>query len=169
MPHSPSLTPAALPQPSAEPEDTLAVSRARAESGDLQAAIQVAKEAVWLDPENAVANFNLGLLMADAGSLEASIHQLRKAISLSPFTTRFYLDLSKVQETENDTKGAIETIHRAMQAAPSNSALAAALKRQGLKQAAPPRFAANRAGIASSLLSALLPIRQTGTSLSQPT
>ncbi len=101
----------------------------RAKRGDIQAGIQVARKAVWLDPTNAVANFNLGLLLADTGNLEASIYQLRKAISLAPFRTNFYLDLSRMQEKANDRAGAIETINKAMQIDPADPALNAVLKR----------------------------------------
>ena len=101
----------------------------RAKHGDIQAGIQLAKKAIWLDPTNAIANFNLGLLLADGGSLEGSIHQLRKAISLAPFRTAFYLDLARVQEKANDRTSAIETIHKARQIDPSDPAPAAALRR----------------------------------------
>jgi tetratricopeptide (TPR) repeat protein len=101
----------------------------RARRGDMQAGIQLAKKAIWLDATNAVANFNSGLLLADTGNLEASIYQLRKAISLAPFRTNFYLDLSRVQEKANDRTGAIETIHKAMQIDPADPALGVILKR----------------------------------------
>jgi tetratricopeptide (TPR) repeat protein len=94
----------------------------RTKRGDIQAGVQ-------LDPTNAVANFNMGLLLADSGNLEASTYQLRKAISLAPFRTNFYLDLSRVQEKANDRTGAIETIHKAIQIDPGDPAPAAALKR----------------------------------------
>jgi tetratricopeptide (TPR) repeat protein len=101
----------------------------RAKRGDIQAGVQLAKKAIWLDPTNAVANFNMGLLLADTRNLEASTYQLRKAISLAPFRTNFYLDLSRVQEKANDRTGAIETIHKAIQIDPGDPAPAAALKR----------------------------------------
>ena len=111
----------------------------RAKRGDIQAGIQLAKKAIWLDPTNAVANFNMGLLLADTGNLEASIYQLRKAISLAPFRTNFYLDLSRVQEKANDRTGAIETIHKAMQIDPADPALAAVLKRLEAGDSSMPR------------------------------
>ncbi len=100
-----------------------------AKRGEIKAGVEAAKKAIWLDPTNAVANFNLGLLLADTGNLEASIYQLRKAISLAPFRTNFYLDLSRMQEKANDRTGAIETIHKAMQIDPADSALGVVLKR----------------------------------------
>jgi tetratricopeptide (TPR) repeat protein len=100
-----------------------------AKRGEIKEGIEAAKKAIWLDPTNAVANFNLGLLLADTGNLEASIYQLRKAISLAPFRANFYLDLSRMQEKANDRTGAIETTHKAMQIDPADPALGMILKR----------------------------------------
>jgi len=101
----------------------------RAKRGESQPAIEVARKAIWLDPTNAVANFNLGLLLADTGNLEASIYQLRKAISLGPFKTAFYLDLARVQEKANERTGAIETLRKATLMDPADPTSAAALKK----------------------------------------
>jgi len=104
----------------------------RARQGGAQAGLEPAIKAIWLDPTNALANFNLGLLLADAGDLEASMHQLRKAISLAPFKIVFYLDLSRVQQKAGHREGAIDTLHRAVQIDPGDPALAAALKKNEL-------------------------------------
>jgi tetratricopeptide (TPR) repeat protein len=109
----------------------------RAKNGDIQGAIQLAKRAVWLDPANAIANFNLGLILADAGNLEAAIYQIRKAISLAPFKIAFYLSLSRAQEKANDHAGALAAIQRAMQIDPADPALEASLKR--FERNMPPR------------------------------
>lgn len=92
----------------------------RAKTGDLRTAIDLARKAVWLNPANALANFNLGLLLADAGNLEASASQIRKAISLAPFRTVFYLNLARVQERAKDHAEAITTLRRAMQIDPAD-------------------------------------------------
>ncbi len=105
----------------------------RARQGGAQMAIEAAKKAIWLNPANAFANFNLGLLLADAGDLEASIHQLRKAISLAPFEIVFYVDLSRVQQKAGRRATAVETLRRAGQIDPADPALAAALKEMDLK------------------------------------
>ena len=108
----------------------------RAKQGGGKAAIDLARKAIWLNPANALANFNLGLLLADAGDLEASIHQLRKAISLAPFRIVFYLDLSRVQQKAGRHADAVATLRRAMQVDPTNPDLAAALKENGIEDAA---------------------------------
>src|SRR6202012_6190603 len=95
----------------------------RAKQGDMQAAIDLGRQALWLNPANALANFNLGLLLADAGNLPASIHEIRKAISLEPYQTAFYLDLARVQQKAGDPAGARLTLDRAKQIDPSVSGL----------------------------------------------
>jgi tetratricopeptide (TPR) repeat protein len=99
----------------------------RAKQGDMQAAIDLAREALWLNPANALANFNLGLLLADSGNLPASIHEIRKAISLAPYQIAFYLDLTRVQQKAGDQEGAAATLDRAKQIDPSDPGLIARL------------------------------------------
>jgi tetratricopeptide (TPR) repeat protein len=100
----------------------------RAKQGDMQSALDLARKAIWLNPANALANFNLGLLLADAGNSSASIHQLRKAISLAPFRISFYLDLARVQEMAGDPEGAMATLDRAKRIDATNPELSTALK-----------------------------------------
>jgi protein O-GlcNAc transferase len=100
----------------------------RARTGDIPAAIDLARKAVWLDPANALANFNLGLLLADAGNLEASMSEIRKAISLAPFRTVFYVNLARVQERANDRNEAMNTLRRAMQMDPADPDIQICLK-----------------------------------------
>jgi tetratricopeptide (TPR) repeat protein len=107
----------------------------RAKQGDLQAAIDLARKALWLDPANALANFNLGLFLADAGNLSASMHEIRKAISLAPYRLAFYLDLARVQQKAGDQAGAVTTLDRAKEIDPTDPALLAALKKSAVPAA----------------------------------
>ncbi len=100
----------------------------RAKNGEIPAAVQLARTAVWLNPANAVADYNLALLLADEGDLEAAVLQFRKAISLAAFRTVFYVDLSKAQERAGDRNGALKTIRSAIRASPTEAALQARLK-----------------------------------------
>ena len=100
----------------------------QAKKGDLQGAIQLARKALWLDPENAIADYNLGLLLADAGNLQASIFQLRKAISLAPVKSAFYADFARVQEKAGDPHAALVSLRTAVQMDPTNQVLQARLK-----------------------------------------
>ena len=92
----------------------------RAKGGDLPGALQLAKKALWLDPENAIADYNLGLLLADAGSFEAAILQLRKAISLAPLNSSFYLSLAKLEEKAGNASAASAALDRASQLNPGD-------------------------------------------------
>jgi tetratricopeptide (TPR) repeat protein len=104
----------------------------QAKQGDMKAAINTARKAIWLNPANALANFNLGLLLADAGKAQASIYQLREAISLAPFRIVFYLDLARVQQKAGDQTGAATTLCRAMQIDAADPALHAALQNSAI-------------------------------------
>jgi len=99
-----------------------------AKSGDLSGAIQSARKALWLDPENAIADYNLGLLLADSGNLNASIFEIRKAISLAPLRSVFYVDFAKVQEKAGNSHAALESLRRAAQMDPANQDLQAKAK-----------------------------------------
>ena len=91
-----------------------------AKAGDLPGALQVAKKALWLDPENAIADYNFGLLLADAGKFESSILELRKAISLTPLNPSFYVSLAKVEEKARNPRAALEAFERARQLNPGD-------------------------------------------------
>jgi tetratricopeptide (TPR) repeat protein len=69
----------------------------RAKTGDLVGALQLAKKALWLNPENAIADYNFRLLLADAENFEPAVLELRKAISLAPLKSSFYVSLAKVE------------------------------------------------------------------------
>ena len=94
-----------------------------AKAGDLPGAIQIAKKALWLDPENAIADYNLGLLLADAGHFEASILQLRKAVSLAPLKSSFYISMAQVEEKARNPRAAREAFERARRMNPDDSDL----------------------------------------------
>lgn len=99
-----------------------------AKSGNFLAAINSAKQAVSLEPDNAAAHFNLGLLLADSGQLPSAILELRKAISLQPLQSRFYVDMSRMQELTKDREGAIDSLRQAALLDPSNVEIAEQLK-----------------------------------------
>lgn len=92
----------------------------QAKRGDFKAAIDNARQAVILEPDNAAAIYNLSLLLADSGQIAAAIQELRKAISLEPLQGRFYVNLSRMQEEIKDRPGAIESLRRALLLDPSN-------------------------------------------------
>lgn len=94
-----------------------------AKKGDFNAAIDSARQAVLLKPDNALAHFNLGLLLADSGDFASAIRESRKAISLEPFQSVFYFNMSRMQERMDDRQGAIDSMRRALLLDPSNAEL----------------------------------------------
>jgi tetratricopeptide (TPR) repeat protein len=105
----------------------------RAKAGDIPGGIQLLRKALWLDPSNAIANYNLGLLLADAGNLEAATLELRKAISLAPIRGEFFASLAAIREKAGDLQGAIHAIEKAVMLRPDDAALMARL--ESLKRA----------------------------------
>lgn len=99
-----------------------------AKAGNFADAINSAKQALSLEPDNAAAHFNLGLLLADSGQLPSAILELRKAISLQPFESRFYVDLSRMQERINDREDAMDSLRQATLLDPSNMEIAEQMK-----------------------------------------
>lgn len=95
----------------------------RAKEGDILAGIQLLRKALWLDPANAIANYNLGLLLADAGNLEAATLQLRKAISLTPMRPEFYVSLAAIREKAGDTQAALRALEKAVELRPDDTGL----------------------------------------------
>ncbi len=95
----------------------------QAKAGDLRGAVDLARKALWLNPENADANFNLGLLIADAGNLQASILEIRKAISLAPLNVRMYVDFSRVLEKDAEPCAALDSLRKARMMDPSDQNL----------------------------------------------
>jgi tetratricopeptide (TPR) repeat protein len=109
----------------------------RAKAGDIPGGIQLLRKALWLDPSNAIANYNLGLLLADAGNLEAATLELRKAISLAPIRGEFFASLAAIREKAGDLQGAMHAIEKAAELRPSDAALMARLESLKHAQAQP--------------------------------
>lgn len=100
----------------------------RAKTGDVAGGIELLRKALWLDPSNAIANYNLGLLLADAGNLEAATLELRKAISLAPIRGEFFASLAAIREKSGDIQGATQAIEKAVKLRPGDAALMARLE-----------------------------------------
>jgi tetratricopeptide (TPR) repeat protein len=122
----------------------------RAKEGNTPAGIQLLRKALWLNPANAIANYNLGLLLADAGNLEAATLELRKAISLAPIRPEFYVSLAAVCEKAGETQAAVRALEEAMELRPGDAGLTQrrdALKRKQTAQS--PMTAQERPGAKS--------------------
>lgn len=95
----------------------------RAKEGNIPAGIELLRKALWLNPANAIANYNLGLLLADAGNLEAATLELRKAISLAPIRPEFYVSLAGVYEKAGDAQAAARALEAALELRPGDAGL----------------------------------------------
>lgn len=93
----------------------------RAKSGDAVGALELARKSLWLDPSSAIANYNLGLLLADAGNFEASALELRKAISLAPLRAAFYVSLAEVERQRAHLPAARANLAQALRLHPGDS------------------------------------------------
>ena len=74
------------------------------EKGDLLKAEIHLRKAIDLNPDFAIANYNLGLILKNLGKFEEAKIHFRKAIEIDPNLTDAYLSLSTMQETEKDFK-----------------------------------------------------------------
>jgi tetratricopeptide (TPR) repeat protein len=84
-----------------------------AKKGDFANAVQTARKALTLDPTNANAHDNLGLLLADTGDLRSGLLELRKAISLMPMRVSAYVDMARMQMRLNDRTAALVVMEKA--------------------------------------------------------
>lgn len=91
-----------------------------AKQEDLVEAVASARQAIMLEPQNALAHFNLSLLLADSGEIQAAILEVRKAISLSPTRGPLYASLGRMQLKLDDRAGAIASLQHALWLDPSD-------------------------------------------------
>lgn len=97
----------------------------QAKAGNLPGAIEDARKAVWLNPSNPAANYNLGLLLADSGRFEAALLQFRKAISLAPLTAAIYGSFARAEEKLGNVDAARAAMAKAIHLNPDDPALQA--------------------------------------------
>ena len=65
-------------------------------------------------PDNALAHYNLGLVLADEGELTAGTAQVIRAISLAPLEVRFYVSLGRLFRQNGDASRARATFERVL-------------------------------------------------------
>jgi tetratricopeptide (TPR) repeat protein len=84
-----------------------------AKAGDFAKAVESARKSLSLDPANANAHDNLGLLLADTGDLRGGIAEVRKSVSLVPARLSAYVDMARMQLKLNDRAAARASLERA--------------------------------------------------------
>jgi Flp pilus assembly protein TadD len=102
-----------------------------AHRGNRDAAVRTLRDAVELQPDVAVAHYNLGLVLADTGDLAGAVTQVVQAISLAPWESRFYVSLGRIWAREGDTAKARAAFQRACELDPANAAAGTELQRTG--------------------------------------
>ena len=99
-----------------------------AHAGNSKSAIQLLREALDLQPDNALAHYNLGLVLADHGEVAAGIAQVTEAISLAPLEPRFYVSLGRLWRKNGDAARARDAFERAVKLDPDNRSAAIELR-----------------------------------------
>lgn len=91
-----------------------------AHRGDTKTAINLLRVALDLQPDNALAHYNLGLVLADNGEFVAGTAQVVEAISLAPLEPRFYASLGRVWRQNGDVQHARAAFERTLDLDPAN-------------------------------------------------
>lgn len=80
-----------------------------AKAGDAKSAIEKLRSALWLDPSNALANYNMALVLADMHQCPAALHQIQKALSLDPAKVEFQHARARIFSACATTAGSQQT------------------------------------------------------------
>ena len=84
-----------------------------AQGGRVPEAIQVLRSALELDPDDAMAHYNLGTLLVDSGQPQASLEEYRKASTLSPEDSTFAEHYGVSLAANGEWKEAIANLQKA--------------------------------------------------------
>ena len=84
-----------------------------AQGGRVPEAIQVLRSALELDPDDAMAHYNLGTLLVDSGQPQASLEEYQKASTLSPEDSTFAEHYGVSLAANGEWKEAIANLQKA--------------------------------------------------------
>ena len=93
-----------------------------AQTGRLPDAIDTLRRALELDPDDAMAHYNLGTLLIDSGQPQASLEEYRKASTLSPQDSTFLEHYGVSLAANGEWKEAIANLQKAVALEPSSAA-----------------------------------------------
>jgi len=82
-----------------------------AESGDTGAAHECFSSAIELDPGDATAYYNLGVIAQDAGKEADAIGMYRRALELDPHLAEAHYNLATLFDQSGDSRAAIRHIN----------------------------------------------------------
>lgn len=86
--------------------------------GNHQAAIDLIRRAIAIDPTNADFHSNLGKFLIELGDPDAAIAACRKAIALNPSLADAYLNLGVALQAQDQLDAAIDAFRRALELKP---------------------------------------------------
>jgi Flp pilus assembly protein TadD len=92
-----------------------------AQGGRVPEAIQVLRSALELDPDDAMAHYNLGTLLVDSGQPQASLEEYRKASTLSPEDSTFAEHYGVSLAANGEWKEAIANLQKAVALEPTSA------------------------------------------------
>jgi len=98
--------------------EALAIAAQRLQAGQLEAAEQIYREILAVEPNNGIAWHRLGLIEFRKANLGTAIEYLGRALTLMPEFAEGYTDLGAVVQQQGDLERAIANHRRALQLAP---------------------------------------------------
>jgi spermidine synthase/predicted TPR repeat methyltransferase len=104
---------------SAEPYNVLGL--ARAERGDLEAAIAEFRRALALDPNNGATHWHLGAALASRGASADAIQHLARAVALDPRNSQAHSDLGLMLATQGKFDVAEDHLEQALALDPQSA------------------------------------------------
>lgn len=96
------------------PDGWRLLAEARHRRGDSLAAIEAARQALALAPEDAGLHINLGIMLRAGGQLEAAETVLRRALELAPESAQAHAALGALQRRQEDLQAAEASYRRAL-------------------------------------------------------
>ena len=99
----------------------LAQARQELNAGDLPAAVEAYRSVLEVEPDNAEAHFNLGLVVSRKGLWSQAIPHLRRAIQTDPTRAIVYVYLGEALNHVDDLHGALQAFQHAAELRPNNA------------------------------------------------
>jgi|GEM_PF-576864 len=110
-------------------------------AGDIAALKSHLLGVVEIDPDNALAHFNLGVLFRDAGSYVQAETYLRRALNLAPEKPLYHLAVGELMQIMRHLIFAAEAYERGLEVDPNHKTILANLAEVRLRQRMPPQVA----------------------------
>ncbi|HJS28892.1 MAG TPA: tetratricopeptide repeat protein, partial [Anaerolineales bacterium] len=124
-------------------EDLRDLSACALKAGEFKMAIDIAEEALLLDPEDSKTNSVLGEALFYSGSKEDGIQKLQHTVQINPQIPEPWITLAAAQKSLGDFSRSMDTLRSATHAAPDSAEIVIALGRLYLEDSSPTQAAAS--------------------------